>query len=148
MEFSPWFWIWGAASAVFLILGFVRDRRGRAIAPWPFFWFAAISAVVTLFWPSIMGGWLSAYEPWLIVGWIVAGLIVAFANFGWAMFAALAVAVLFFGMVPANAFSTSIPTETPTASPSASAAPTSSPSPTATPDPAADTTVDESAAAV
>jgi hypothetical protein len=148
MQMSLWFWIWGAASAVLLILGFVRDKRGRAIAPWPFFWFAAISAAVTLFWPSIMGGWLSAYEPWVFVGWIVAGLIVAFANFGWALFAALAVAVLFFGMVPANAFSTSAPTDTPMASPSASTTPTSSPSPTATPDPAADTTVDESAAAV
>ncbi len=96
MEISLWFWIWGAASAVFLILGFIRDRRGRAIAPWPFFWFAVVSAVVSAAWPFIQSGPLGGYVWWLMAAWVLAGLLVAFARFGVAMVAAVALALLMF----------------------------------------------------
>lgn len=97
--------IWGIAAVVLLALALYRpgtsedrkNKRTRAIAPWPFFWFALVSFLVTLAWPFIANGPLGDYTGWLIAAWIVAGLVVAIASFGVAMIAAFAVAALLIG---------------------------------------------------
>lgn len=118
MIVTGWTIAWGIAAVIFLVLGIRRDKSGRAYAPWSFFWFAAISAVVSAAWPLIQSGPLGGYVWWLVVAWVLAGLLVAFARFGVAMVAAVALALLMFvPLAPAAAQQLNSTAAAPTPSP-------------------------------
>lgn len=125
--------IWGAASLASLVLWFFtgrvrQDGRRYRKVPGTFFWFALVSTLVSLAWPLITSGPLAEFAGWLIAAWVLAGIIVAFANFGWAVLATLVLAGLLIGpVVPAagsamlqgfgSTAQTAAPTDEPTAPP-------------------------------
>ena len=96
MLITGWTIGWGVITAICLILGFVRDKKGRAVLPWSFFWFTLICTIMSAAWPLIQSGPLGDYRWWLVGAVVLAGLFVAFARFGVAMVAAFVLALLLF----------------------------------------------------